>query len=110
MASSNLLIRAVNRISLVQQIVIGLTLGIALAVLAPQAGIAAGLLGSLFVGALKAGCAPHLKRIQLKDRRSSLSTVSGSPSSSATRGASARAVSVQSAMARSIAAAKASGP
>ena len=54
MASSNLLIRAVNRISLVQQIVIGLTLGIALAVLAPQAGIAAGLLGSLFVGALKA--------------------------------------------------------
>ena len=54
MASSNLLIRAVNRISLVLQIVIGLTLGIALAILAPQAGIAAGLLGSLFVGALKA--------------------------------------------------------
>jgi serine/threonine transporter len=43
-----------NRVSLVKQIVIGLVLGIALAWLSPQAGMAVGLLGNLFVGALKA--------------------------------------------------------
>ena len=43
-----------NRVSLVKQFVIGLVLGIALAWLSPQAGMAVGLLGNLFVGALKA--------------------------------------------------------
>ncbi len=54
MASGNPVIDAVNRISLVQQIVVGLVLGMVLAWLSPSAGQAAGLLGSLFVGALKA--------------------------------------------------------
>ncbi|OSI17957.1 serine/threonine transporter SstT [Neisseria dentiae] len=54
MASGNPVIDAVNRISLVQQIVVGLVLGMVLAWLSPSAGLAAGLLGSLFVGALKA--------------------------------------------------------
>lgn len=45
---------ALNRFSLVQQILAGLLLGIAVAVLFPSLGLAAGLLGSLFVGALKA--------------------------------------------------------
>lgn len=54
MASGNPVIDAVNRISLVQQIVVGLILGMVLAWLSPSAGLAAGLLGSLFVGALKA--------------------------------------------------------
>ncbi|MFC3875215.1 serine/threonine transporter SstT [Neisseria musculi] len=54
MASGNPVIDAVNRISLVQQIVAGLVLGMLLAWLSPSAGMAAGLLGSLFVGALKA--------------------------------------------------------
>ncbi|MCV9878797.1 serine/threonine transporter SstT [Brenneria izbisi] len=40
--------------SLVQQILLGLAAGIILASLSPQAAIAAGLLGTLFVGALKA--------------------------------------------------------
>ncbi|WP_373776352.1 cation:dicarboxylate symporter family transporter, partial [Neisseria dentiae] len=54
MASGNPVIDAVNRISLVQQIAVGLVLGMVLAWLSPSAGLAAGLLGSLFVGALKA--------------------------------------------------------
>ncbi|MCS4533273.1 serine/threonine transporter SstT [Neisseria montereyensis] len=54
MASGNPVIDAVNRISLVQQIIVGLILGVILAWLSPAAGLAAGLLGSLFVGALKA--------------------------------------------------------
>lgn len=54
MASGNPVIDAVNRISLVKQIVVGLVLGMVLAWLSPSAGQAAGLLGSLFVGALKA--------------------------------------------------------
>lgn len=54
MASGNPVIDAVGRISLVQQIIIGLVLGIVLAWLSPDAGLAAGLLGTLFVGALKA--------------------------------------------------------
>ncbi|MDO5070451.1 MAG: serine/threonine transporter SstT [Neisseria zoodegmatis] len=54
MASGNPVIDAVNRVSLVQQIIIGLLLGAALAALSPSAGLAAGLLGTLFVGALKA--------------------------------------------------------
>lgn len=45
---------ALNRFSLVQQIFAGLLLGIAVAVLFPSLGLASGLLGSLFVGALKA--------------------------------------------------------
>ncbi|MBP7810996.1 MAG: serine/threonine transporter SstT [Neisseria sp.] len=54
MASGNPILHMMNRVSLVKQIVIGLVLGIALAWLSPQAGVAVGLLGSLFVGALKA--------------------------------------------------------
>lgn len=54
MASGNPIWHAVNRISLVQQIVIGLVLGILLAWISPSAGAAVGLLGALFVGALKA--------------------------------------------------------
>ncbi|MDO5058548.1 MAG: serine/threonine transporter SstT [Neisseria sp.] len=46
--------QAVNRFSLVQQIVAGLLLGIIVAAVAPSLGLSAGLLGSLFVGALKA--------------------------------------------------------
>ena len=54
MASRNPILHMMNRVSLVKQIVIGLVLGIALAWLSPQAGMAVGLLGNLFVGALKA--------------------------------------------------------
>ena len=54
MASGNPILHMMNRVSLVKQIVIGLVRGIALAWLSPQAGVAVGLLGSLFVGALKA--------------------------------------------------------
>jgi serine/threonine transporter len=54
MASGNPILHMMNRVSLVKQIVIGLVLGIALAWLSPQAGMAVGLLGNLFVGALKA--------------------------------------------------------
>lgn len=52
--SGNPLLNAVNSVSLVKQIVIGLVLGILVAVVSPNIGLAAGLLGSLFVGALKA--------------------------------------------------------
>ena len=54
MSSSNPLLNAVNSVSLVKQIAIGLVLGILVAVVSPNIGLAAGLLGSLFVGALKA--------------------------------------------------------
>ena len=54
MASGNPVWHALNRISLIQQIVIGLVLGVLLAWLSPAAGAAVGLLGALFVGALKA--------------------------------------------------------
>ncbi|EGV35110.1 serine/threonine transporter SstT [Neisseria weaveri LMG 5135] len=54
MASGNPVVDAVNRVSLVKQIFIGLILGILIAWISPAAGLAAGLLGTLFVGALKA--------------------------------------------------------
>ncbi|STZ77166.1 serine/threonine transporter SstT [Bergeriella denitrificans] len=54
MATGNPLLAAVNRVSLVKQIVVGLILGILIGWVAPNAGLAVGLLGSLFVGALKA--------------------------------------------------------
>lgn len=46
--------RYITRGSLVQQIVVGLTLGILLALLSPSSALAVGLLGTLFVGGLKA--------------------------------------------------------
>lgn len=46
--------RTINRFSLVQQILAGLLLGIIVAALFPSLGLAAGIFGSLFVGALKA--------------------------------------------------------
>ncbi|MDO4998306.1 MAG: serine/threonine transporter SstT [Neisseria sp.] len=46
--------QAVNRLSLVQQILIGLALGVIVAAVFPALGLASSLLGSLFVGALKA--------------------------------------------------------
>ncbi|ATG75720.1 serine/threonine transporter SstT [Zobellella denitrificans] len=49
-----LLLRAVNNGSLVSQILIGIIAGALLAVLSPSAAGSVGLLGSLFVGALKA--------------------------------------------------------
>ncbi|WP_416191600.1 serine/threonine transporter SstT [Neisseria sp. CCUG12390] len=54
MASDNPLLNAVNSVSLVKQIAIGLVIGIMVGWIAPNAGLAVGLLGSLFVGALKA--------------------------------------------------------
>lgn len=54
MSRSNPLLNAVNSVSLVKQIAIGLVLGVLVAVVSPNIGLAAGLLGSLFVGALKA--------------------------------------------------------
>ncbi|MCP1660872.1 serine/threonine transporter SstT [Neisseria perflava] len=54
MASGNPLMNAVNSISLVKQIVVGLVLGILVGWAAPSAGLAVGLFGALFVGALKA--------------------------------------------------------
>ncbi|ART82469.1 serine/threonine transporter SstT [Oceanisphaera profunda] len=48
------LLRLSNRVSLVTQILIGIIAGVALAVLAPSAAESAGLLGNLFVSALKA--------------------------------------------------------
>jgi serine/threonine transporter len=47
-------LRATNRVSLVTQILIGIIAGTILAIFAPEAAISAGLLGSLFVSALKA--------------------------------------------------------
>ncbi len=54
MAGGNPILGGLARISLVKQIVVGLVLGILLAWVSPAAGLAVGLLGSLFVGALKA--------------------------------------------------------
>ncbi|PSJ79831.1 serine/threonine transporter SstT [Neisseria iguanae] len=54
MSSENPLLNAVNSVSLVKQIAIGLVLGIIVGWIAPNAGLAVGLLGNLFVGALKA--------------------------------------------------------
>ncbi|WP_416190484.1 serine/threonine transporter SstT [Neisseria sp. CCUG17229] len=54
MSSENPLLNAVNSVSLVKQIAIGLVIGIVVGWIAPNAGLAVGLLGSLFVGALKA--------------------------------------------------------
>lgn len=54
MANGNPFLNAVNRISLVKQIAVGLIIGTIVGWIAPNVGIAVGLLGSLFVGALKA--------------------------------------------------------
>lgn len=54
MAGGNPLFNAVNRIGLVPQIIIGLVLGALVGTVSTQAGLGAGLLGELFVGALKA--------------------------------------------------------
>ena len=54
MASGNPLLNAVNRIGLVPQIIIGLMLGVLVGSISPKVGLGAGLLGELFVGALKA--------------------------------------------------------
>ena len=54
MASGHPLLNAVNRIGLVPQIIIGLMLGVLVGSISPKAGLGAGLLGELFVGALKA--------------------------------------------------------
>lgn len=54
MASGNPLLNAVNSVSLVKQIAVGLIIGIIVGWIAPNAGLAVGLLGNLFVGALKA--------------------------------------------------------
>ena len=48
------LIAVYQRIGLVPLIIIGLVLGVLIGWLAPSIGIAIGLLGTLFVGALKA--------------------------------------------------------
>lgn len=53
-AAANPLIQLLNRTSLVLQIFIGLVAGIALALLLPQAAASVGLLGNVFVSALKA--------------------------------------------------------
>ena len=53
-AAANPLIQLLNRTSLVLQIFIGLVAGIALALLLPQAAASVGLLGNVFVAALKA--------------------------------------------------------
>ena len=50
----NSIVTLYQRIGLVPLIIIGLVLGILIGWLAPSAGIALGLLGTLFVGALKA--------------------------------------------------------
>ncbi|MCS3456118.1 serine/threonine transporter SstT [Aeromonas rivuli] len=54
MTQQHPLLRLINRTSLVSQILIGLIVGIVLALLAPEWAKSAGLLGNLFVGALKA--------------------------------------------------------
>lgn len=53
------LFQTINRVSLIKQIIIGLIVGIAMALLAPEAAKSLSLLGTLFVGALK-GIAPVL--------------------------------------------------
>ncbi|SUA25303.1 serine/threonine transporter SstT [Neisseria gonorrhoeae] len=54
MAFGKSLFHAIGRVSLVRQIAAGLALGIVIGSVSPQLGLAAGLFGSLFVGALKA--------------------------------------------------------
>lgn len=54
MTQQHPLLRLVNNTSLISQILVGLVFGILLALFAPEWAKAAGLLGSLFVGALKA--------------------------------------------------------
>ena len=54
MAFGRSLLNAINSVSLVKQIAVGLVLGIVIGSVSPQLGLAAGLFGSLFVGALKA--------------------------------------------------------
>ncbi len=54
MTQQHPLIKLVNSTSLVSQILVGLVFGILLAMFMPEWAKAAGLLGSLFVGALKA--------------------------------------------------------
>ena len=51
--------QAINRVSLIKQIIVGLIIGIVVALLAPEAAKDLALLGTLFVGALK-GIAPVL--------------------------------------------------
>ena len=51
--SGHPVLNAINRISLVKQIIIRLVLGVLLALVSKEAGLAVGLLGALFVGALK---------------------------------------------------------
>ncbi len=51
--------RVINKLSLIQQICIGLVIGIAIAVISPEAGKSISLFGVIFVGALK-GIAPVL--------------------------------------------------
>lgn len=55
----NGLLKLINKFSLIQQIVIGLLIGIGVAVASPEAGMELSLLGVIFVGALK-GVAPLL--------------------------------------------------
>lgn len=52
--AANPLLQLINRTSLVVQILIGLILGIALALIAPQAALSVGFIGDVFVSALKA--------------------------------------------------------
>ena len=54
MAFGRSLLNAINSVSLVKQIAVGLVLGVVIGSVSPQLGLAAGLFGSLFVGALKA--------------------------------------------------------
>ena len=63
------LVKAYNSVSLVLRIVIGMVIGAALALLIPNAAVTApgiGILGTLFVGALKL---QYLARIELEDDR-----------------------------------------
>lgn len=52
--SPSLFVRLINNTSLITQIIIGMIVGIALATITPETAKSAGLLGTLFVGALKA--------------------------------------------------------
>ena len=59
MTTNNPFLRALKRTSTVQQIVIGLVLGVLLYIISPSAAKTAGIFGDMFVGALKA-VAPFL--------------------------------------------------
>lgn len=52
--SSSLFVRLLNNTSLITQIIIGMIVGVVLATVSPETAKSAGLLGTLFVGALKA--------------------------------------------------------